>query len=46
MVTYFYWRFSALPALEASRNGSIPQTVACEPHVEMDFHKPPVQKIP
>jgi hypothetical protein len=25
LVTYFYWRFSAPPALEASRNGPIPQ---------------------
>jgi hypothetical protein len=41
LITYFYWRFSAPPVLEASRNGPIPQAVACEPHVEMDFQKIP-----
>jgi hypothetical protein len=27
LVTYFYWRFPAPPALEASKNGPIPQAV-------------------
>ena len=34
LVTYFYWRFQAPPAVDASRNGPIPQAVACEPPVE------------